>query len=74
MPAIEAEAGEIAFALVIVFTTFLSLVIGELVPKRIALIAPEAIAKVMAPPMAFISKLAFPVVWLLRVSTEGLLR
>ena len=36
VPAIEAEAGEIAFGLVIVFTTFLSLVIGELVPKRIA--------------------------------------
>ncbi len=73
VPAIEAKAGEISFGLVIVFTTFLSLVIGELVPKRIALIAPEAIATVMAPPMALISQLAFPVVWLLRISTDGLL-
>jgi len=73
IPALAAEAGEIAFGLVIVLTTFLSLVVGELVPKRIALIAPEAIAQVMAPPMALISRLAFPVVWLLRVSTEGLL-
>lgn len=73
VPAVEAQAGQIAFGLVIVLTTYLSLVIGELVPKRIALIAPEAIATTMAPPMAFISRMAFPVVWLLRVSTEGLL-
>lgn len=74
VPAIANEAGEIAFGLVIVLTTYLSLVIGELVPKRVALIAPEAIAMVAAGPMALISRLAFPVVWLLRVSTEGMLR
>ena len=73
VPALEAQAGQIAFGLVIVLTTFLSLVVGELVPKRIALIAPEAIAMAMAQPMSFISRLAFPVVWLLRVSTEGFL-
>jgi putative hemolysin len=73
VPAVTAQAGQIAFGCVIVVTTFLSLVIGELVPKRIALIAPEGIARIMAPPMSFISRLAFPVVWLLRVSTDGLL-
>ena len=73
VPALEAQAGQIAFGLVIVFTTFLSLVVGELVPKRIALIAPEAIATAMAQPMALLSRLAFPVVWLLRVSTDGVL-
>ena len=73
VPAIADHAGQVAFGLVIVLTTYLSLVIGELVPKRIALIAPEAIATVMAPPMAMISRLAFPVVWLLRVSTDGAL-
>ena len=73
VPALAHEAEQIAFGLVIVLTTYLSLVVGELAPKRIALIAPEAIAMVVAQPMALIARLAFPVVWLLRVSTEGVL-
>ncbi len=73
-PALVPQASAIAFGLVIAFTTFLSLVLGELIPKRIALSAPEALASVMAPMMAFIEVIASPVVIILRMSTEGLIR
>jgi len=49
-------------------------VLGELVPKRVALHHPEPIAKVVAKPMALLAKLAHPVVRLLSFSTEGVLR
>lgn len=64
----------IAFSVVIVFTTFLSLVLGELIPKRIALAAPEPMAAAMAPVMALIETAASPLVWLLRFVTEGVIR
>lgn len=73
-PAVAADADAIAFGLVIVLTTYLSLVIGELVPKRLALAAPEAIATFIAPPMSLLAGAAFPLVWLLRASTDGVLR
>ncbi len=53
------------FALVIVLTTYASLVVGELVPKQFALRAPEPIAVWMALPMLWLSKATAPVVWLL---------
>lgn len=53
------------FGLVIVITTFLSLVIGEIVPKQIALRSPEPIAVVVARPMRLMSKIVAPFVWLL---------
>ena len=56
---------EIATALVVILITFFSLVFGELVPKRIGLANPEAIAKSVAAPMRLISLLAHPFVWLL---------
>ena len=73
-PAIVPYAAEIAFGIVIVFTTLLSLILGELIPKRIALAAPEPMAAAMAPLMALIERGASPVVWLLRTATEGVLR
>ncbi|ATE66727.1 hemolysin family protein [Rhizorhabdus dicambivorans] len=63
VPAESAE--EIGFGLVIVVTTFLSLIIGELVPKQFALRAPEPIAAVMAVPMLWLSRATAPFVWLL---------
>jgi len=60
--------------LVIVLTTFVSLIAGELVPKQIALRHPEPIACVAAPPMALLAKVAAPLVWLLGRSSSGLLR
>ncbi|MEQ1931077.1 MAG: hemolysin family protein [Parvularculaceae bacterium] len=64
---------EIAFVLVISLTTYLSRVGGELVPKRIALAAPETIAGIAARPMRFLAALLFPAVSLLRLSTNAVL-
>ncbi|MFN3913202.1 hemolysin family protein [Hyphomonas sp.] len=72
-PDLEPQAGLIAFGLVIAATTYLSIVIGELVPKRIAITAPEAFASLMAPPMSMLSKIVFPVVFVLRGSTNLIL-
>ena len=63
---IEPETAQsIGFGLVIVVTTFASLVIGELVPKQFALRNPEAIAAVVSRPLGWLSKLTAPFVWLL---------
>ncbi len=58
-------AGKLGYVLVIVGTTFLSLVIGELVPKQFALRKPEPIAAIMAVPMQWLARLTAPFVWLL---------
>ena len=58
-------AKSVGFGLVIVLTTYASLIIGELVPKQFALRNPEAIAAVVARPMGWLSKLTAPFVWLL---------
>jgi putative hemolysin len=63
---IEPKMAETAgFLLVIVLTTYASLVIGELVPKQFALRKPEPIAAIMALPMLWLSKATAPFVWLL---------
>ena len=58
-------ARTVGFTLVIVVVTFLSLVVGEIVPKQFALRSPEPIAAAMSRPMLWLSKAAAPVVWLL---------
>ena len=72
-PPVAEWSADIAFGIVIAITTYLSLVLGELVPKRIALTAPEAIAGAMAPPMALLATFSAPVVWALKSSTDTLL-
>jgi putative hemolysin len=67
-------APEAGFALVIVVTTYFSLVVGELVPKQVALRAAEPIAVIAALPMAFIARVTAPLVWLLDRSSTLLLR
>jgi len=63
---VEPELAQtLGFTLVIVLTTYASVVIGELVPKQFALRAPEPIAAVMAVPMLWIARLTAPFVWLL---------
>lgn len=64
----------IAVAIVVIILTFFSLVLGELVPKRIGLNHPEGIAKALAIPMKYMSKITMPFIWLLTVSTEFLLK
>jgi len=62
------------FALVIAFTTYLTLIVGELVPKQLALLAAVPISLVMARPMAFLAKVAAPLVWLLDSSSAAVVR
>lgn len=74
IPLIASYADSIAIFLVVALITYLSLIIGELVPKRIALNNPEAIAKFMAYPMNLLSSIASPFVTLLTFSTDWILR
>ncbi|MBN8790390.1 MAG: HlyC/CorC family transporter [Terrimonas sp.] len=58
-----------ATTIIVVVVTYFTLVLGELVPKRIGLSRPETIAKLVAKPMSFLSKITYPFVWLLSKST-----
>nr|WP_314441996.1 hemolysin family protein [uncultured Sphingomonas sp.] len=64
----------LGFGLVIVLTTFASVVVGELVPKQFALRTPEPIAVIMARPMLWLSKLTAPFVWVLDKSSAGIFK
>ena len=64
------SAHSVGFGLVIVITTYVSLVIGEIVPKQIALRSPEPIAVVVSRPMKWLSKVTAPFVWLLDLSSQ----
>ncbi|HWO88978.1 MAG TPA: hemolysin family protein [Gemmatimonadales bacterium] len=68
------HADTASFALVVTALTYLTLVIGELAPKRLGLSNPEGIARALAGPMIALSRLAAPLVTVLSVSTEALLR
>ncbi|MFM7888080.1 MAG: hemolysin family protein, partial [Pseudanabaena sp.] len=63
----------LSFAIVVGMITYLSLVVGELVPKRLAMSNAEQIACSVAPPMRFLANLGKPLVYLLSISTEALL-
>ncbi|KVV13886.1 hemolysin family protein [Flavobacterium sp. TAB 87] len=66
-------ADSIGVGIVVVVLTFFSLVLGELLPKRIGLNFPETIAKTSAMPMKFVSIITAPFIWLLTHSTDFLL-
>ena len=65
---------EAGFAVVIALTTYLSVVVGELVPKQLALRNAVPLALIMARPMAFLSRAAAPAVWLLDSSSAAIIR
>lgn len=67
-------AGDVAFFTVIALTTYLSVVVGELVPKQLALRAAIPVSLVMARPMAMLATIAAPLVWLLDTSSAGIIR
>lgn len=73
LPVVGPYAETVALVLVVAGITYLSLVVGELVPKRLALQSAEAIAARMAPAMQRLATLNRPVVALLSLSTEGVL-
>lgn len=68
------HAQTLAVVIVISVITYLSLVIGELVPKTIALNNAEIIAAFLSPPMKLLSSVTYPVVWILSMSTKLILR
>ena len=72
--ALKPYANSIAVGIVVVVLTFFSLVLGELLPKRIGLNYPEGIAKAVAVPMKLVSTITMPFIWLLTTSTEFLLK
>jgi putative hemolysin len=73
VPALAPVAGTLAFTSVVVATTYVSLIIGELVPKRLALRNAEGIAAFVAGPMSLLAAVGTPIVWFLKVSTEAVL-
>jgi putative hemolysin len=66
----EQYSGGIATAVVVILLTYFSLVIGELLPKRIGMSNPEGIAKLVAAPMRYVSFVTYPFIWLLTKSTN----
>jgi putative hemolysin len=72
-PQLVPYADDLALAIVVGSVTLVSLIAGELVPKRLALLNPEAVASVIARPMNWLSVLAYPLVRFLSALTEGVL-
>ncbi len=73
-PLLAEHSELIATTIIVVALTFFSLVLGELVPKRIGMTMPEPISKILAFPMYSISLVMAPFIWLLTVSSDGLIR
>ncbi|WP_077303082.1 hemolysin family protein [Virgibacillus pantothenticus] len=74
LPFLAPWSTEISMVLVVTFTTFLTLVIGELTPKQIGLTNPEKVALAVAKPMYLFSKVAKPLIWILDRSTTLVLK
>lgn len=74
VPALAPFAESLALGIVVVAITFVSIVLGELVPKRIALHNPERIASILAGPMIVVSRILTPFVWLLGRITDFVLK
>ncbi len=74
LPFIGAYAESMSLAAVVIVITYLSLILGELVPKRLALANPEAIAATIARPMTALARILGPAVDLLSWSTEAVLK
>ncbi len=66
----SAYAGFVSQTLIVVLVTFFSILLGELVPKRIGMASAEKVACVVARPMKFLSKITYPFVWLLSRCTS----
>src|SRR5512142_617825 len=73
-PAVAQYAETLALAIVVVIITTLSLVLGELIPKRLALHSPERIAASIAGPMQLLARLFTPLVWLLGKVTDAIIK
>ena len=74
VPGIGSLANEIAFVLVVVLITYANLILGELVPKQLALRDPERIAVGVARPLAWLARASGPVIWVMSRSSGLVLR
>ena len=74
MPVVAPYAETVAFVVMVVGLTYVSLIAGELVPKRLALTRPELFAAVLARPMQLLAAAVRPLVYFLSASTDGVLR
>ncbi|MGZ5284791.1 MAG: hemolysin family protein [Kaistella sp.] len=73
-PVLEPYADTLSTAGIVIFITYLSILLGELLPKRIAMTHPERIITLVAKPMDILSKITSPFVWLLSTSNNLLLK
>jgi putative hemolysin len=74
LPSLGPNAAPVSFALVVALISYLTLILGELVPKRVALSRPEAIARYLASMLGVMTWLMAPIVWFLAASTNLVLR
>ncbi|HEX2462410.1 MAG TPA: hemolysin family protein, partial [Vicinamibacterales bacterium] len=74
VPVLAPYADALSLAVMVMLLTYVSLILGELVPKRLALTHPEAIASIIARPMDVLATVGRPIVTLLSVSTDTILR
>lgn len=74
VPSLAPYAGSLSLVLMVLIVTYVSLILGELAPKRLALTQPEAIATVVARPMDLLARAARPVIVILSFSTDTILR
>ncbi|MDF1485432.1 hemolysin family protein [Ramlibacter sp. H39-3-26] len=70
----DGAAGITATALVVTIITFITIIFGELVPKRIGQLYPEPVSRYLARPMRWAARVAMPFVYLLSLGTQGMLR
>ena len=71
---IKPYASTVATVIIVIIVTFLSIFLGELIPKRIAIMNPEKIAKQVAVPIKWLSTISYPLVWLLSSLSAGVFR
>jgi putative hemolysin len=74
LPILQQGADELSLAVVVIVIGFLTLVLGELVPKQLALRRPEIIATRVAVPVLWLARVGMPAVWLMRISSGMVLR
>src|SRR5690606_19485957 len=74
MPLVAPYANALSLAIMVVGLTYVSLIVGELVPKRLALTRPEVIASLISRPMQWLAGIARPLIVVLSASTAGILR
>lgn len=74
VPFLQPYARGLALSFVVVVLTYFSVVVGELVPKRLGLLAPETVAAMIASPMTLLARVTRPLVWLLSSSSSLILK